>query len=79
MISGIGVFRIQLKGRKLDFPVARALFAMVANRVCAPCSKLYCYEQWLREDVRIAGTDTLLTFPISEVGFCSCGFLGHPL
>jgi hypothetical protein len=49
----------QLKGRKLDFAVERALFAMVANRACAPCSKLYCYEQWLREDVRIAGTDTL--------------------
>jgi Transposase DDE domain len=48
-----------LKGRKLDFAVERALFAMVANRACAPCSKLYCYEQWLREDVRIAGTDTL--------------------
>ena len=32
---------------------------MVANRACAPCSKLYCYEQWLREDVRMAGTDTL--------------------
>ena len=49
----------QLKGRKLGFPVERALFAMVANRACAPCSKLYCYEQWLREDVRMAGTDTL--------------------
>jgi hypothetical protein len=49
----------QLTGRKRDFPVARALFAMVANRACAACSKLYCYEQWLREDVRIAGTDTL--------------------
>ena len=49
----------QLKGRTLDFAVERALFAMVANRACAPCSKLYCYEQWLREDVRIAGTDTL--------------------
>jgi len=49
----------QLKGRKLDFAVERALFAMVANRACAPCSKLYCYEQWLREDVRIAGTATL--------------------
>jgi hypothetical protein len=49
----------QLKGRTLDFPVERALFAMVANRACAPCSKLYCYEQWLREDVRIEGTDTL--------------------
>jgi hypothetical protein len=49
----------QLRGRKLDFPVERALFAMVANRACAPCSKLYCYEQWLREDGRIEGTDTL--------------------
>jgi len=49
----------QLKGRKIDFAVERALFAMVANRACAPCSKLYCYEQWLREDVRIEGTDTL--------------------
>ena len=48
-----------LKGRQLDFAVERALLAMVANRACAPCSKLYCYEQWLREDVRIAGTDTL--------------------
>jgi len=26
---------------------------MVANRALAPSSKLYCYEQWLREDVRI--------------------------
>jgi hypothetical protein len=49
----------QLRGRKLDFAVERALFAMVANRACAPCSKLYCYEQWLREDVRIEDTDTL--------------------
>jgi hypothetical protein len=49
----------QRTGRKLDFAVARALFAMVANRACAPCSKLSCDEQWLREDVRIAGTDTL--------------------
>jgi hypothetical protein len=49
----------QLQGRQLDFPVERALFAMVANRACAPGSKLSCYEQWLREDVRIEGTDTL--------------------
>ena len=35
--------------RKLDFPVERALFAMVANRACAGSSKLYCYEQWLQE------------------------------
>lgn len=29
----------------------RALFAMVANRALSPCSKLYCHEQWLAEDV----------------------------
>lgn len=39
--------------RKL--PVERACFAMVANRCCAPVSKLYLFEQWLREDVRIDG------------------------
>ncbi len=36
-------------------PVERACFAMVANRCCAPASKLYLFEQWLREDVRIEG------------------------
>ncbi|HEX7629693.1 MAG TPA: transposase, partial [Candidatus Methylomirabilis sp.] len=40
-------------------PVERACFAMVANRCCAPASKLYCFEQWLREDVRLAGADAL--------------------
>ena len=48
-----------LDGRKIDFALERALFAMVANRALAPCSKLYCYEQWLREDVRIEGADAL--------------------
>jgi transposase len=38
-------------------PLERALFAMVANRSLAPRSKLYCYEQWLREAVYFpAGT-----------------------
>jgi hypothetical protein len=49
----------QLAYHKVDFAVERALFAMVANRACAPSSKLYCYEQWLRDDVRIDGTHTL--------------------
>lgn len=48
-----------LRGRRLSFDVERALFAMVANRACAPCSKLYCWEQWLREDVQIRGTERL--------------------
>lgn len=45
--------------RRFDFSLERALFAMVANRACAGSSKLYCYEQWLQEDVRIAGTEAL--------------------
>lgn len=49
----------QAKDRKLGFSVERALFAMVANRACAPSSKLYCYEQWLRDDVHIEGTERL--------------------
>jgi len=49
----------QARARRLGFDVERALFAMVANRALAPCSKLYCYEQWLREDVKIAGTQGL--------------------
>ena len=49
----------QLESRQIDFALERALFAMVANRACAPSSKLYCYEQWLRDDVRIEGTETL--------------------
>jgi len=32
---------------------------MVANRACAPCSKLYCWEQWLKEEVHIPGTQGL--------------------
>ena len=44
------------RGRKISYAIERALFAMVANRAVAPASKLYCYEQWLAEDVRIEGT-----------------------
>ncbi len=32
---------------------------MVANRTCAPSSKLYCHEQWLAEDVRIERCESL--------------------
>ena len=49
----------QSESRRLGFNVERALFALVANRVCAPSSKLYCYEQWLKEDARIPGTEAL--------------------
>ena len=45
--------------RNFGFSIERAVFAMIANRVIAPSSKLYCWEQWLREDVRIDGTRDL--------------------
>jgi len=45
--------------RRFGFDVERALFAMVANRALAPSSKLYVYEQWLGEDIRIDGTQQL--------------------
>ena len=48
-----------LAGRKFDFDVERALFAMVANRALAPASKLYCYEQWLTEEVHLEGAERL--------------------
>ena len=53
------VIETAAKGRKFEFSIERALFALVANRALAPCSKLYCFEQWLREDVRIEGTEHL--------------------
>ena len=40
-------------------PFERALFAMVANRTSAPCSKLYCREQWLAEEVFLPGKEKL--------------------
>ena len=44
---GIGeVIAQALAYRKVDFAVERALFAMVANRACAPRSKLSCYDPW---------------------------------
>ena len=43
----------------LKVPLERALFSMVANRALAPCSKLYCFEQWLREDVYLPHAEGL--------------------
>lgn len=57
---GIGqIINAQAGARRMGFNVERALFAMVANRACAPCSKLYCWEQWLKEEVHITGTKDL--------------------
>lgn len=40
-----------VQAERSQAPLERALFAMVANRSLAPRSKLYCYEQWMREEV----------------------------
>jgi hypothetical protein len=48
-----------LAHRSVACALARALFAMVAHRACAPRSKLSCDEQWWRDDGRIAGTAPL--------------------
>jgi transposase len=53
------IIRERAKSRRLGFDVERALFAMVANRLLAPSSKLYCWEQWLAQDIRISGTANL--------------------
>ena len=53
------VIREQLAKRRFGFDMERALFAMVANRACAPASKLYCHEQWLKEDAYIPGAREL--------------------
>ena len=45
---------IRRQAGKLRFDLERALFAMLANRACAPVSKLYCHEQWLKEDALAA-------------------------
>ena len=45
------VLKRSAKTRGTKQPFERALFAMVANRALSPYSKLYCWEQWLREEV----------------------------
>lgn len=57
---GIGeVIAEVLAERRFEFPVERALFALIANRALAPASKLYCFEQWLAEEVVIEGVEEL--------------------
>ena len=53
------IIKKKAKATKIQSDVERAIFSMVANRGLAPCSKLYCWEQWLREEVRIEGAEKL--------------------
>lgn len=57
---GIGdVVKGFAKSARTAVPLERALFAMVANRALSPYSKLYCWEQWLREEVYLPGAKQL--------------------
>ncbi|MHB1166763.1 MAG: IS1634 family transposase, partial [Candidatus Nanopelagicales bacterium] len=47
-----------IEGRRLDPGVERVLFALVANRAIAPCSKLAALE-WAAHDVHLPGIDGL--------------------
>jgi len=58
----LGIDRVLLdraRSKTTAAPFERALFAMVANRCLSPYSKLYCWEQWLREEVFLPGTRAL--------------------
>lgn len=53
------VVREHTKSKRTTGPFERALFAMVANRCLSPYSKLYCWEQWLREEVFLPSAQSL--------------------
>jgi transposase len=48
-----------MRREKTDQPFDDAVFAMVANRALSPYSKLYCFEQWLREEVFLPSAEPL--------------------
>jgi len=53
------VVREHAKSKRTAEAFERALFAMVANRALSPYSKLYCWEQWLREEVFLPSATSL--------------------
>ena len=58
----LGIDKVLLghaKSKKTGASFERALFAMVANRCLSPYSKLYCWEQWLREEVFLPSAKAL--------------------
>jgi len=69
-----GVFVLEQLWRELEIDAVlgrgktfeRALFAMVANRALQPYSKLYCYEQWLKEEVFFPDGQTLALHQLYE-------------
>ncbi len=69
-----GVFVLEQLWRELDMDKVlgkgmaheRALFAMVANRALQPYSKLYCHEQWLKEEVFLPEAQQLALHQLYE-------------
>jgi hypothetical protein len=53
------ILREHAKSTRTAEAFERALFAMVANRALSPYSKLYGWEQWLREDVLLPSAKSL--------------------
>lgn len=49
-------FTRQLRRRKFEAPVERALFALVTHRMCDPGSKLACSD-WIEQDAWLPSTD----------------------
>lgn len=47
--------RVLVRGSRRE----RAIFAMTANRALQPYSKLYCHQQWLKEEVFLPGGQEL--------------------
>lgn len=47
------------RAHRTQQPFERALFAMVANRLHDPCSKLRCFETWLPEEVFLPRSEDL--------------------
>lgn len=45
--------------RRNQAPHEEALFAMVANRLAEPCSKLACYERWIPDGVHLPEAEAL--------------------
>jgi len=62
-----GVYVLEHLWRELELdkvlgrgrPFERALFALTANRALQPYSKLYCHEQWLKEEVFLPAAQEL--------------------
>jgi hypothetical protein len=53
------ILRSHARSKATALAFERAIFAMVANRALSPYSKLYCWEQWIREEVYLPSAQSL--------------------